>query len=219
MRHIEELLEISAKRKGGADAVLSSAQPVKSAAELAAVPDDRWLAEMTRSIFQAGFSWKTVNTMWPGFEEAFQGFDPGWCSHIADERFDSLIGNRKIVRHGTKIMSVAENARFVGGKDGFGAWVAGFGSARYSELLLCLKAEGARLGGATGQYFLRTMGVESWILSRDVSARLVAEGVVDSVTMSKGNLKRIQEAFDEWQAQSDFSLNQISRILATSIGD
>ncbi len=219
MRHIEEILAISAERKGSIEAVLDGVSVPKSKAELSEVPDDRWLAEMSRSIFQAGFSWKTVNAMWPGFEQAFKSFDPGWCGHIADERFDELVTNTKIVRHGTKIMSVAENARFVASKKGFGEWIAGFGPEAYGELLLALKTEGSRLGGTTGQYFLRGIGVESWILSRDVSARLVAEGVIDKVTSSKRAIGSIQGAFNMWREQSDYSLSEISRILATSIGD
>ena len=218
MRHIDDILAISIERKGSADAILGDLEPVKSTSELAAIPDDRWLAQMTRGIFQAGFSWKTVDAMWPGFEEAFHGFDPNWCAHIADERFDSLVTNTKIVRHGPKILSVAENAQFVLGRKGFGAWIASFGNEGYSDLLLALKSEGSRLGGTTGQYCLRFMGVDSWILSRDVSARLVAEGVVDKVTASKKCYAAIQAAFDTWQGQSDYSLKQISRILATSTG-
>ena len=218
MRSIDEILAISAERKGGANAVLEGAARPKSPAELAAIPDDRWLATMTRGVFQAGFNWKVVEAMWPGFEEAFHGFDPGWCAHIADDRFDALVSNTAIVRHGPKINAVADNARFVLDKEGFGKWVGSFGPSRYAELLLALKSEGARLGGTTGQYAMRVMGVDSYILSRDVSARLVAEGVVDKVSPSKKCYFAIQSAFDTWQEQSDYSLTQISRILATSIG-
>ena len=145
-------------------------------------------------------------------------FDPDWCSHIAEDRFDRLVTNTAIVRHGPKIHAVAQNALFVSEQDGFGEWVAGFGPDRYGALLLSLKTDGARLGGTTGQYFLRSMGVDSWILSRDVAARLVAEGVVDKVTVSKKCYDAIQSAFDTWRSQSGFSLKKISRILATSIG-
>jgi 3-methyladenine DNA glycosylase Tag len=218
MRNIDEILAISADRKGSVDEVLGSVTPPLSDNDLAAIPNDRWLAAMTRATFQAGFNWKVVENMWPGFETAFHGFDPGWCAHIEDERFDALVTDTAIVRHGPKIRSVAENARFVADKGTFGAWVAAFGPDRFDDLLLAMKKEGARLGGTTGQYFLRFQGVDSWILSRDVSARLVAEGVVDAVTPSAKTLRAIQAAFSEWRAQSGYTLNQISRILATSIG-
>jgi 3-methyladenine DNA glycosylase Tag len=197
---------------------LAGLDPPKTAEEVTAIPDDRWLSAMSRGVFQAGFNWKVVDRMWPGFETAFHGFDPGWCANIADERLDALLSDTSIVRHGPKINAVAENAQFVQGKGGFGAWVASHGPDRYADLLLALKSDGARLGGTTGQYLLRSMGVDSWILSRDVSARLVAEGVVDKVNASKKTFAAIQAAFSEWQAQSGYSLTQISRILATSTG-
>jgi 3-methyladenine DNA glycosylase Tag len=173
---------------------------------------------MTRAIFQAGFNWKVVDRMWPGFENAFHSFDPGWFAHIEDERFDMLVTDTSIVRHGPKIHAVADNGAFIQSKVGFGAWIAAFGPHRYADLLLALKLEGSRLGGTTGQYFLRSMGVDGWILSRDVAARLVAEGVVDKVTYSAKSLNTIQSAFSTWQAETGYSLKQISRILATSTG-
>src|SRR5207248_3048813 len=38
--------------------------------------DDRFLAAMTRAVFSSGFSWEVVEQKWPGFEAAFEGFDP-----------------------------------------------------------------------------------------------------------------------------------------------
>lgn len=46
----------------------------------AAPPDDRILAGMTRRIFYAGFSSKVIDGRWPGFEAAFDGFDPPACA-------------------------------------------------------------------------------------------------------------------------------------------
>ncbi|MEO1680704.1 MAG: DNA-3-methyladenine glycosylase I [Pseudomonadota bacterium] len=218
MRSIEDLLAISTNRKGGVDAVFEGFEDPQTSAQIAKMPNDRWLAEMTRAIFQAGFNWKVVDRMWPGFEAAFQGFQPGWCANIEDERFDALVTNTSIVRHGPKIRAVCDNANFVQSIGGFGAWVAAFGPERFGELLLALKSDGSRLGGTTGQYFLRAMGVDGWILSRDVVARLTAEGVVDKVTPSKATYLSVQSAFSEWHGQSGYSLKKISRILATSIG-
>jgi 3-methyladenine DNA glycosylase Tag len=80
-----------------------------------------------------------------------------------------------------------------------------------------MKKRGARLGGATGQYFLRFMGVDSFILSRDVTARLIAEGVIDKSPTSKRAMTAVQAAFNQWQEQSGRSLTEISRILAMSV--
>jgi hypothetical protein len=47
---------------------------------------------------------------------------------------------------------------------------------------------------------------------------LVAERVVDKVTPSAKMLSAVQSAFDQWRGESDYSLKQISRILATGVG-
>ena len=67
MHHFDEILAIAAERKGGVDAVLSGIPSPKSADDLAAIPDDRWLAQMARGILQAGISWKVVDSKWPDY--------------------------------------------------------------------------------------------------------------------------------------------------------
>src|SRR3546814_19652975 len=74
-----DLYARAADRKGGVR-VLEGLLPVpKTPDALAAIPDDRWLAEMTRRVFQAGFNWSVVDAKWPGFEVAFDGFDVNRC--------------------------------------------------------------------------------------------------------------------------------------------
>ena len=221
MRSFDEIYEIAANRKGGPEALEALLATPKSATELAAIPDDRWLAAMTRSIFQAGFNWKVVENMWPGFEEAFEGFAVGRCAMLNDDDFARLVSDRRIVRHGTKIRSVQENAVFLSGLAGehgsaaeaFANWPA----TDYIGLLDLMKKRGSRLGGNSGQYFLRAMGVDSFVLSRDVVARLIAEGVVDKNPTSKKALADVQSAFNTWMEQSGRTLTEISRTLAMSV--
>ena len=188
MRNFDELLEIAAERHGGPDALerrLSENAPKQDPARL---PDDRWLAAMTRHVFQAGFNWKVVEAMWSGFETAFRGFDPDTVAAMSEDWFDELLTDRRIVRNGAKIQSVQSNAVFVRDTSrrygGFGRHVADWPSDDFAGLLQWLKAEGTRLGGTTAQYMLRSMGVDGYVLSRDVVGRLIAEGsfadVVDS---------------------------------------
>ena len=84
-------------------------------------------------------------------------------------------------------------------------------------LLERLKRDGNRLGGATTQYALRFSGKDSFILSRDVVARLIAEGVVDKSPTSKTAMRAVQNAFDIWMDQSGRGLTEISRVLAMSV--
>lgn len=222
MRDLDDIFAISAERKGSEAAVFEGFEPAKSGAELSAVPDDRWLAAMSRAIFNAGFNWKVVDAMWPGFEVAFKGFDPAACSMMDDVWFDALITDTSIVRHGPKIHAVQENAVFIRTQSdvhgSFGACIARWAADDFTGLLAQLKSDGTRLGGTTGQYFLRFMGVDGFILSRDVVARLIAEGVIDKPPTSKAAMKSVQQAFSSWRAESGRSLKEISRILATSTG-
>lgn len=222
MRSFDEILDIAANRKGGRDAVLAGMPAPADAEALVAIPDDRWLAGMTRHVFQAGFSWKVIDAKWPGFEAAFGGFDPGPLSMMPEDRFDALLTDTRIVRNGTKIRSVIDNAAFVRGVSaeagGFGRRIAHWPAEDFAGLIAWLGRNGARLGGATAQYFLRHMGVDGYVLSRDVVARLVAEGVIDGPPTSKRAMDRVQSAFNAWAAQSGRPLTTISRVLARSIG-
>ena len=220
MRSFEEIYTIAVERKG-VDALEAGLEKPKTTAELAAIPEDRWLSQMTRSIFQAGFNWKVVDNMWSGFEEAFKGFDPNPCAFMPDDWFDELVSDRRIVRHGPKIRAVQANAQFIcdlRDEGGLAKIIADWPSSDYAGLLEMLKKRGTRLGGMTGTYFLRFMGRDSYILSRDVTARLIAEGVIEKAPTSKSAMKTVQQAFNVWADQSNRSMTEISRVLAQSIG-
>lgn len=222
MRSFDEILAIAVARKGSADAVLSGAMPVKPAAELAAIPGDRWLATMARGIFQAGISWTVVDAKWPGIEEAFAGFDVGRVSMMDDMWFDALLADTRVIRSGPKIAAIRDNAAFIRRVDeaegGFACRIADWPVEDYVGLLDWLTKNGSRLGGNTGAYMLRWLGKESFILSQDVVARLVAEGVVDAAPKSRKAMLLVQAAFNQWRAESGRSFNEIGRVLAQSIG-
>jgi 3-methyladenine DNA glycosylase Tag len=221
LRTFDALFALAAARKGGAAAFELTLPTPKTPAELAAIPDDRWLAAMTRAVFQAGFSWGVIETKWPGFEVAFWAFAPGRCSLMSDDDLDTLLKDRRIVRNGAKIRSVAENATFLcelaaehgSAANAFANWPA----QDYPGLLTLLKKRASRLGGTSGQYFLRAMGVDGFVLSRDVVRALIREGVVEKAPTSQRDLARVQEAFDRWRSESGRPMSQISRTLACSV--
>ena len=92
MRSYDEIFAIAAERHGGKAALEAAIAQHKSmsAGELAAIPDDRWLSAMSKRVFSAGFNWLVIENKWPGFEEAFHGFDVRWCAMMSDEDFDTL---------------------------------------------------------------------------------------------------------------------------------
>ncbi len=220
MRSFDEIWALAVGRKGEA-AVLQALQHPKPLAEIAATPDDRFLATMTRCIFQSGFNWKVVDAMWPGFEAAFDGFDIGRCAMLHDEDFERLVSDTRIVRHGPKIRAVQQNAAFLSDiareHGSAGAFFADWPADNYIGLLDLLQKRGNRLGGNTGQYFLRFSGIDSFILSQSVVHRLIAEGVVAKAPTSARDKAAVQAAFNHWREQSGRSLTEISRVLAISI--
>ena len=220
MRQFDEIFDISAERKGGADALEKMLSKPLSPEELARIPEDRWLSQMTKCIFQSGFNWKVVEAKWDGFEDAFHGFDPARNAMMSGEELDALIGNKAIIRNGAKIETVRNNAAFILSlreQGGVGKVLGEWPATDYIGVLDMLKARGSRLGAATGQYALRFMGRDGFILSRDVTARLIAEGVIDKPATSKTAMKSVQSAFNTWMEQSGRSLTEISRVLAMSV--
>lgn len=213
----------AADRKGGEAVLETLLPPDPNPAALAAIGDDRALAEMTRRIFAAGFVWSVIDNKWPGFEAAFLGFDPGRLLFEPDEFWERLSGDTRIVRNPQKIMSVRTNAQFVVDisreHGGFGRFLADWPTGDQLGLMELLKARGARLGGATGQYFLRFIGFDSFMTSSDVVACLRDAGLdIAATPTSKKDLARIQDQFNAWRAETGLSTAQLSRICAMSIG-
>lgn len=221
MEKFEKIFARAAKRQGGAKGLEARLSKPKSAAALRKVPDDRWLAGMTRAVFQAGFVWKIIEHKWPGFEEAFDGFDPHRVAFYTDEKIGRLASDVRIVRNGQKIVATRDNARFVvelvKEHGSAGAFFAGSKPEQFAGLLEVLKKRGNRLSGASAQFFLRQMGVDSWILSPSVVAALVNAGIVDKAPTSRKAMASVQAAFTQWRKESGRSLTEISRVLAMSV--
>lgn len=223
METFETIWQRAAARKGG-DAALEAELPaVKSAAELRAIPDHRWLAGMSKRIFQAGFVWKVIEAKWEGFEAAFAGFDPGRLAALSEGEIGRLLTDTRIVRNGQKILAVRHNAAFLvelaREHGSAAAFFAGWPETDFVGLLDLLKARGSRLGGFTGMAFLRYMGRDGFVLSPDVAAALVAAGVVKRKPSSKADMAAVQDAFNTWREAGGLPLAHISKTLACSVED
>ncbi|EBA16505.1 hypothetical protein RSK20926_22309 [Roseobacter sp. SK209-2-6] len=217
MRSFDEIFEISAARHGGTDALEAKLQ--KPDPKVSKLPEDRWLAHMTRCIFQAGFSWKVIEAKWSGFEAAFHGFEIARNAFMDEEAFDSLLSNKEIIRNGAKIQAVRDNAAFLldlRNEGGVGEILGNWPAEDFCGLLEMLKKRGSRLGGNSGQMAMRFAGRDGYVLSQDVTARLIAEGIIDKPATSKRAMLSVQEAFNAWHSQSGRSLLEISKTLAFS---
>ena len=223
MRHFSEIIAMAAERKGGMAALaqMLADTPALPPDAIAATPDDRILAAMTRRIFNAGFSPKVIDAKWPAFEDAFHGFDPRRCANVTEAEFDALTQNPGIVRNGAKIKSVQVNAALIldlGTSHGSAArCLADWPDGDYVGLLDVLKKRGSHLGGDSGMRFLRSIGKPAFIPTPDVTAALIREGVVKRAPSSRADFKAIQAACNTWSAQSGRNLTEISRILAMTV--
>ncbi|AOY89216.1 3-methyladenine DNA glycosylase [Marinobacter salinus] len=207
--------------KGGEAALQALLPRVTKTGDLEALGDDRYLSEMTRCIFKAGFVWRVIERKWPDFEAAFDGFVPLYWQQVPPEVLEDLARDERIVRNMQKIRTVPENARMivdVAREHGsFGAFLAHWPSDDEAGLLLWLKRHGARLGGASAQYFLRRVGWDGFILSQDVVAALRREELLDASPGSKKALLQAQEAFNNWHRETGIPYSHLSRILSCTI--
>src|SRR5215468_9238449 len=107
------ILARAEKRKGGPSGLQKLLPKKPSARALEKIPDDRFLSDMTKRVFSAGFAWSVIEAKWDGFETAFLGFQPAKLTFQPDDYWDGLLKDTRIVRNGAKIQSVRENAAFV----------------------------------------------------------------------------------------------------------
>jgi len=211
-------------RKGGEAVLASLLGEAPDNALLAAVRDDRILSAMAERVFAAGFVWSVIEQKWPGFEEAFLGFEPKRLLFQPDDFWGELASDKRIVRNARKIKAVRDNAAFVErvSKEhgGFGRFLAQWPADDQIGLTVYLGRHGSRLGGNTGQYLLRWLGWDTFIVSKDMAAALRDAGldIAESPT-SRRDLEKIQAQVNEWAVQTGMPRKHISRVLAMSIGE
>jgi 3-methyladenine DNA glycosylase Tag len=220
----EKIKARAAARKGDDTVLQSLLGPVPDNAALARSPDDRVLSMMAMRIFSAGFVWRVIREKWPGFEEAFLEFEPKRLLFQPDDYWHDLTADRRIVRNPQKIRAVRDNAAFVtrvaAEYGSFGKFLDDWPKDDQIGLMGFLGKNGTRLGGNTGQYFLRWLGWDAFILSPDVVLALRDAGldIADAPT-SRKDLSTIQDQMNRWAGETGLPYAHLSRILAMSIGE
>ena len=212
------------KRKGGPSGLQKLLLHKPDPKALSKLSDDRILAEMTKRVFSAGFAWSVIENKWDGFETAFHGFAPGKLMFQPDDYWDGLLRDERIVRNGAKIHSVRENAAFVQAiaseHGSFGKFLAAWPASNEVGLLELLAKRGNRLGGNTGQMFLRFVGYDGFVTSQDVVACLRDAGLdIGPEAKSKSDLAKVQAQFNIWAEETGLPYVHLSRICAMSIGE
>ncbi|MEE9411226.1 MAG: DNA-3-methyladenine glycosylase I [Candidatus Heimdallarchaeota archaeon] len=72
--------------------------------------DNEYFENMTRTVFQAGLSWKLISDKWPNFKKAFKDFDIEKVSDFDEEDIERLVSDSGIIRNRAKIESTIVNA-------------------------------------------------------------------------------------------------------------
>ncbi len=222
MRSFDKIEAMAGKHHGGPKGVASALSQWQVDTDVARKKDAQLLSAMAKAVFSSGFSWTVIEKKWPGFEAAFDRFDPKKVAVYGDEKVDALLKDTRIVRNGAKIMATIENARFIvataKAHGSFARFLATWPETDQVGLMEHLKKHASRMGGATGQYFLRFEGWDAFILSGDVVKALIREGIVDKEPTSKKAMAAVQAAFNAWREESGRPVREISRILALSVG-
>jgi 3-methyladenine DNA glycosylase Tag len=136
-----------------------------------------YLEVLTKAVFQSGMSWRVVEAKWPGFQEAFDGFDPKTVAAMSPDDIDRLAADTRIIRNRRKIEATIENAGTIVEIDerhgGMNRWLDSLGSfdAQVAELTRAFRF----LGETGAYYFLYVVGKEvpshqEWMHSRGPEA-------------------------------------------------
>lgn len=223
MQDFAKIRARAAERKGGEAVLKSLLGPIPDNTTLAKLSNDRVLSTMAERVFAAGFVWRVIEQKWPGFEEAFLGFEPKRLLFQPDDFWHDLASDKRIVRNPQKIRSVRDNAFFVEqvSKEhgSFGKFLAAWPAGDQVGLTAYLGKHGSRLGGNTGRYLLRWLGWDTFILSQDMILALRDAGLdIGEAASSKKDLAKVQAQINAWADATGLPRTHISRILSMSIG-
>jgi 3-methyladenine DNA glycosylase Tag len=119
-----------------------------------------YLAVMTRAAFQSGLSWEVIERKWPGFVDAFAGFDPEKVAGLTPPEVDALLEDARIVRNRKKVEATVYNAGELIATDreygGFKKYLRSFPD--YDSLVKDLRKRFKFMGETGAYYFLYVVG-------------------------------------------------------------
>lgn len=223
LESFKDVIQRAAGRKGGTGMLMELAGGSLNRELIRQIPNDRWLAAFTKQVFQSGFVWRVIENKWSGFEDVFFDFNIEKLLMMPDEMWDKKCKDERIVRNSKKVMTIKANAQMiyeVSVEHGsFGNFIANWPADDMIGLWGYLKKHGQRLGGNTGPYALRRMGVDTFIISQDNEAYFRAYKLIDGGVSTKKSQTTMQQCFNQWQRETDLDFTQLSRILSYSVGD
>jgi len=223
MEKFIDIKDRAIQRKGSEKMLNSLLSTPLASKDLLTLPNDIWLEEFTRKIFQSGFYWSIINNKWPGFREVFWDFNITKLLMMSPEMYEQRASDERIVRNYNKVKTIAVNTMMIHSisqeHGSFSQFIHDWPSEDIIGLWAWLKKNGSRLGGNTGAYSLRVMGKDTFILSRDAESYFRSHKIIDGGLQTKKSLTAIQAFFNEMQQQSGLSLQEISQTISYSVGD
>jgi 3-methyladenine DNA glycosylase Tag len=211
----------AARTRHGAAALEARLPTPKTAEQLKATQDDRYLSQMTLRVFRAGLKHSVVDAKFPAFEAVFYGFDPHRVRAMPDEALEALLGDSRLIRHWGKLKAVRDNAAAmleVAAEHGsFGAWLAVWPEGDIVGLWEALAQKFRQMGGNSGPSFLRMVGKDTFVLTASVVAALKHLGAISVPPKNRQDRAQVQSCFNAWAAESGRPLCQLSLILAMSV--
>jgi 3-methyladenine DNA glycosylase Tag len=120
-----------------------------------------YLQILSKVVFQSGMSWKVIDTKWPGFVEAFDGFDPAIVAAYSPDTLDALTADTRIIRNRRKIEATVANAQTLLELDhefgGFGKYLKSKGGD-FDALVRDMRKRFKFVGTFGAYYFLYVVG-------------------------------------------------------------
>lgn len=71
---------------------------------------DDYLEYLSKSVFQAGISWRVVDAKWPSTRQAFHAFNVERIARMKDREIDALAKDERVIRSRPKLAAVVHNA-------------------------------------------------------------------------------------------------------------
>jgi len=142
---------------------------------------------------------------------------------MPDDMLERKAQDPAIIRNFSKIKTIRENAMMIADTERredrpFGEFISQWPKSDVVGLWRYLKKSGSRLGGNTGPYALRTLGVDTFLLTQDVEGFLRHHDIIDSGITSQRALQSAQAFFNDLSEQSGRNLSELSRIVSFGYG-
>ena len=137
-----------------------------------------YLEVMSRAVFQAGISWRVVNSKWPDLKEAMKGFDILAVATLSEADLEELAQDARVIRNRRKLAAIVHNAQRLIELDeahgGFKDYLRSRGG--FDEKVADLRKQFKFLGETGCYYFLYVVGEDvpphdEWSRARDERSR------------------------------------------------